>query len=254
MIYVYDGTWDGLMCLIYKTAKDGAVPEEILRLARQGGKMEQGFLFESTVVDNDPAVAEATDSVLRKRVSGRMLSDVWFAFLSGDRGVDIALWNALAQIWFWGERGEADLAEPCIHTVRKAALHTGREYHRHLGMVRFKDVGGIFYAQVEPECDVLTLLAEHFSDRLSGSGWVLHDLSRDKAAVYDGNKWVVTDMELAQVPQITVEERRYQELWREFYRSTTTRERLSYKRQRGHMPKKYWKHLIEIPGELHGNL
>lgn len=248
MTYIYDGTWDGLMCLVYRTALDENVPEEILRNEAE----YQGLLFEVTRIDNDAGVAEATASLLRGRISGAMWSDLWFALLSGDRGVDMALWHTLERVWREGKRAGMDLADPFIDTVRKAALHTGGEYNKYLGVVRFKDVGGIFYAQMEPDCDVLPLLAGHFAGRLADQGWVLHDIRRSRAAVYDGKGWHIEDMQLSRIPQITPEEEAYQELWREFYRSTTTRQRLNYKVQRTHMPKRYWKHLVETPGELHG--
>jgi probable DNA metabolism protein len=264
MIYVYDGTWDGLMCLVYRTAGDKNVPEDILRFAmksltdegfhkgsQRGILLRQEVLFETTPVENDVRVAEATAAVLKKRVSRQMLSDVWFALLScdreGDRRVDMALWHTLERVWALGKRAEADLADEYGQVVRRAALRTGGEYNKYLGVVRFKDVGGIFYAELEPDCDVLTLLADHFAARLPDRGWVLHDLRRKKAVVYDTKKWILTDMDLPRAPSATKEEQEIQELWREFYRSTTTNQRLNYKVQRGHMPKKYWKHLIETP-------
>ena len=248
MIYVYDGSWDGLMCLVYRTAEDGCVPEDILR----SEAAEQGILFATTQICNDPGTAEATSAVLKKRVSRLMLSDIWRALLSEDEGVDMALWRTLANIWRLGEKAEMDLADESIFAVRRASMKTGREYEKYLGLVRFKDVGGLFYAELEPECDVIALLARHFSDRLSDKGWVLHDLRRRRAAIYDTKRWVIADMDLPQAPSATAEEKAYQELWKEFYRSTTTRERLNYRVQRGHMPKKYWKHLVENPGEFHG--
>ncbi|MDR3231563.1 MAG: TIGR03915 family putative DNA repair protein [Synergistaceae bacterium] len=249
MIYIYDGTWDGLMCLIYRTAEDGVVPEAILR----NGAEKQGLLFESARVENNSNIAEATASLLRKRVSGPTWGDAWFALLSGDDGADMALWHLLERVWRRGRRAELDLADPCIDAVRRAARHTGGEYEKYLGVTRFKDVGGILYAQIEPGCDVLPLLAGHFSRRLTDRGWVLHDLRRARAAVCRGADWYVTDMDPSQAPRIGSGEQRYQDLWREFYRATTTRERLNYKVQRTHMPRKYWKHLVETPGELHGD-
>ncbi|MDR1874393.1 MAG: TIGR03915 family putative DNA repair protein [Synergistaceae bacterium] len=243
MIYIYDGTWDGLMCLIYKTAEDGAVPEEILR--HEG---TQGLLFEAVRVDNDPRVAEATAALLRQRVSGPMWADVWFALLSDD-GADLAIWHTLERAWNRGRQAELDLVDPCIDAVRRAARHTGGEYNKYLGVTRFKDVGGGLYAQVEPDCDILPLLGRHFASRLSDRSWMIHDLRRGRAAVYDGKDWRLADVELSRVPQATPEEKQYQELWREFYRATTTRQRLNYRVQRTHMPKKYWKHLVESPGE-----
>jgi probable DNA metabolism protein len=235
------------MCLVYRTARDKSVPDEILRSDRGGG-VRQELLFETTKIDNDAQVAEATAAALKKRVSSRLLSDVWFALLSCDGNVDMALWHTLERVWTLGKRAEADLADGYASAVRKAALRTGGEYNKYLGLVRFKDVGGLFYAELEPDCDVLTLLADHFSARLPDQGWVLHDLRRKKAAVYDTTKWVVADMDLPQAPPSTEREREFQALWREFYRSTTTLQRLNYKTQRGHMPKKYWKHLVETPG------
>jgi len=246
--YIYDGTWDGLMCLIYKTAEDGTVPEEILR----GDVERQGLLFEAVRVENDPNIAGATASLLRKRVSGPMWGDIWFAMLSGDAGADLALWHLLERVWRRGRRAELDLADPCIDVVRRAARHTGGEYEKHIGVVRFRDVGGIMYARMEPDCDILPLLAGHFSRRLTDRGWVLHDLRRARAAVCDGTEWYVTDMDPSQAPRVSSGEKMYQDLWRGFYRATTTRERLNYKAQRTHMPRKYWKHLVENPGELHG--
>ncbi|MCL2011017.1 MAG: TIGR03915 family putative DNA repair protein [Synergistaceae bacterium] len=256
MTYVYDGTWDGLMCLVYRTAKDKNAPEAILRPS----DAEPGFLFDTVTIKNDFEIAQATANALKKRISGRMLSDAWFALLScdmtGGRAVDMALWRMLANVWERGKKTETDLADESAHVVRRAARRTGSEYNKYLGMVRFRDLGGIFYAELEPDCDVLTLLADHFSARLPGQGWILHDLRRKRAALYDMKEWIVTDMPPPAAGPIENIEKgdAYQDLWREFYRATTTAQRLNYKTQRGHMPKKYWKHLTENPGEFHGNM
>ncbi|MDR1730956.1 MAG: TIGR03915 family putative DNA repair protein [Synergistaceae bacterium] len=248
MTYIYDGTWDGLMCLVYRTAEDGLVPEGIFREKT----MEQRVLFETTRIENDSALAEATAALLKKRVSGPMWADIWFALLSDDSGIDMALWHVLERSWAMGRRAASDLADPCIDAVRRAARRTGGEYDKYLGLTRFRDTGGILYAEVEPDCDLLPLLGRHFAKRLSDRGWVIHDLRRGRAAIYDGSGWYVADMELSRTPRNGPDEEVFQELWRGFYRATTTRERLNYKCQRNHMPRKYWKHLTENPGELNG--
>jgi probable DNA metabolism protein len=243
MIYIYDGTWDGLMCLIHKTAEDETIPEEILRY----DAVKQRLLFESAQVENDPRIAEATASLLQKRVSGPMWAEIWFALLS-DSGAEMAIWHALESAWRRGRRAETDLVDPCIDTVRRAARRTAGEYDKYLGLTRFEDAGGVLYAKVEPDCDVLPLLARHFAARLSDRGWIIHDLRRARAAVFDGKNWRLTNRELPSVSQLTPGEKEYQELWREFFSATTTHQRLNYKVRNTHMPKKYWKHLVETPG------
>ena len=251
MTYVYNGTWDGLMCLVYRTAADETAPDTIVRPS----DAEFGLLFDTVTIENNSQIAMATANALKKRVSGRMLSDVWFALLScdlgGGRSVDMALWQMLANVWERGRKAEFDLADESAHVVRKAARRTGCEYHKYLGLTRFRDIGGIFYAELEPDCDVIALLADHFSSRLPDRGWILHDLLRKKAVLYDMKTWIVADMPQQMSSSIEKHDV-YQDLWREFYRSTTTVQRLNYKTQRGHMPKKYWKYLTEKPGEFTG--
>ena len=245
------------MCLVYKTASDMAEPEAILRT----GGSEQGLLFDSLTVESNAEIAQATESALRKRVSGRMMYNTWLAMLSNDLvndcKVDMALWRVLANIWRYGKRKEFDLADESAQVLRGAMHRTSHEYIRYIGVTRFRDIGGLFYAELEPDCDVLPLLAEHFSARLADQSWIIHDLCRKKAALYNMKTWVITDI----TPQFPSEKSKkinkadkYQDLWREFFRSTTTIQRLNYKTQRGHMAKKYWKHLTETPGELHGKM
>jgi probable DNA metabolism protein len=41
------------------------------------------------------------------------------------------------------------------------------------------------------------------------------------------------------------EEKKYQELWKEYYVSASIKSRVNLKAQKNHMPVRYWKHLIE---------
>ena len=45
MIYVYDGTWNGMMTLVHRTARDGILPDDILRSSPNGAS---GVLLENT--------------------------------------------------------------------------------------------------------------------------------------------------------------------------------------------------------------
>lgn len=247
-VYVYDGTWDGLMCLVYRTAEDAEIPDEIVRTS-----VAERFLFEERFIENNADLAQATATVLRQRLSFRLFSDVWFALLSENEGIDLAVWHCLAAAWSEQGKAEMDLASPFRHAVYRSAQATAKEYARFQGLVRFQKSGGVYYARIEPECDILVLLAQHFSERLSDQKWVLHDIGRGKAALYGNNLWTLTEMKVLNELHVKEEEEDYQTLWREFYKSTTTLERLSYKRQRTFLPKKYWKHLVEVPGELNGS-
>ncbi|MDO4787085.1 MAG: TIGR03915 family putative DNA repair protein [Fretibacterium sp.] len=250
MIYVYDGTWSGMMTLVHRTALEGLAPEDIVRFScRKTGRI----LLECTEVASDAEAAEATSAVLEQRLEGRGLADASLALMSEEEGIDLAVWCYLHRLWREGDAASCDLASPCVGAVHRSARRTSREWHRWMGLVRFRDVGKAYYAAFAPDCDILPLLAEHFLRRLPDR-WVLHDVRRGRAAVQERGRWVLTDMELPEgMLRFAPEEEGCRELWREFFRSAAVKERRSLKRQMRFLPKRTWKYLIERPGEEAGS-
>lgn len=245
MIYLYDGSWNGMMTLVHRTAQDEVFPDDILRTSP--GRTE-GVLLESAAVPGDPDVAEATAAVLERRVGALRLADACLALMSEEDGIDLAVWRYLSRLWHEGKRASGDLADLCVNTVLRAARRSFRELHRWMGLVRFRDTGGAYYAPFAPECDVLPLLADHFRERLPDR-WVLHDVRRGRAALHEEGRWFLTDAAFSSSAlKFTDEEVLCQTLWQEFFRSTAVRERRSAKRQRQFLPKRTWTHLIERPG------
>lgn len=244
MIYVYDGTWNGMMTLVHRTAREGALPDDILRFSPNGSS---GVLLDSTEVRSDPSLAEATAAVLEERLGRRWMSEACLALMSEEKGIDLAVWRCLSRLWKEGARAAADLAAPCMGAVLHAARRSFRELHRWMGLIRFRDVGGVYYAPFAPDCDVLPLLAGHFRSRLPAR-WVLHDTGRGRAALHEAGRWFLTDAALPAHLRITREEEVCQALWQEFFRSTAVRERISAKRQSNFLPRKTWAYLIEKPG------
>ena len=58
------------------------------------------------------------------------------------------------------------LADSHVNKVAKLALQVKREYHHYFGFIRFREISGMFLlAQIQPENDILPLLASHFSNR-----------------------------------------------------------------------------------------
>ena len=241
MIYIYDGTWEGMMTMICRTAQEGP-PEDVLR-ASPGGAV----LLESLQVETDPALARATGAVLASRIGGRATRDAYLAVISEQPGIDLAVWRYLERLWREGRRAGGDLADECVGRVFHAARAAAKEYDRWMGMTRFQDVGGAYYAAIGPKCDVLPILANHFAGRLPDR-WVLHDVRRGKAALHDGGRWVVTDgVPETAAPRVTEEERAFQSLWREFFRSVAIRERTNPRCQMNFLPKRVWRYLVERP-------
>lgn len=81
---------------------------------------------------------------------------------------------------------EGDLSNNAVLNVRKAAHLTGKESHRMKAFVRFKlTKDNLYYAIVEPDCNVLPLIQKHFKDRYADQKWLIYDSKRKYGIYYD---------------------------------------------------------------------
>ena len=74
--------------------------------------------------------------------------------------------------------------------------------------------------------------------------FVIHDVRRKKAAVYDGENVFLAPLEHAEVA-LTADETAWQNLWKKYYKSVNIPSRERLKQMRGYMPVRYWKFMPE---------
>jgi probable DNA metabolism protein len=117
------------------------------------------------------------------------------------------------------------------------------------GFVRFRLVReGFYYARLEPDHNVLPLIAPHFADRFSDQDWIIHDLRRGMAIVHDvaRKQRVTADLDLLENPDFSDGEKLYQDLWKKYFTRIAVEERFNPGLQRQNLPFKYRRNLVEI--------
>ena len=138
------------------------------------------------------------------------------------------------------------LAEACVLAATELMERIRREIDRLHGFVRFMEsASGALYAPVTPDHDIIDLLAAYFQKRFSAYPFVIHDLKRKKAAVYDGTALFAAPLHEADI-LLSADEEGWQALWRQYYKSVNIPSRERLKQMRGYMPVRYWKHLTEL--------
>lgn len=122
------------------------------------------------------------------------------------------------------------------------------EAHRLKGFLRFMESScGVLYAPYSPDNDVTELLMPHFAERFKSEKFVIHDLKRKLAGMYDGNEWIVCNAGEAEV-YLTEYERAFETLWKKYYKAVNIASRPHEKQMKGYMPVRYWKFLPEKKG------
>lgn len=137
------------------------------------------------------------------------------------------------------------LANPDVFTAVEYIKKVGHEIHKMHGFIRFMETeSGALYAPFSPDNDICDLLVPHFQARLPQFPFVLHDVKRQKAAVYDGKNTFVAPLVQAEI-LLAADENAWQNLWKEYYGAVNIPCRERLKQMRGYMPKRYWKFLPE---------
>jgi probable DNA metabolism protein len=244
--YRYDGNFEGFLCAVADCLEAGEEQPEFIR----DGDVHSLGLFAGEV--REVATVRENAMAFRKRfidaVSQEAFATVRYSFHSQKSGIELLVWNYLTMGLRVGRRLCLMLAEEPVHSVNRIARHVSHEAHKYKGFVRFREVeAGFLYAQIEPEADVLAFIAPHFVGRVGDRPWMIHDLQRNQAALYDLTSWrLVKDIELTAEPTLTSTEHDYAALWQRYFQRHAIPERHNPKLQRQHVPLRYRKHLIEF--------
>lgn len=237
MIYFFDGSLDGFLTAFLAAFSDES--------AIVTSKEMQMLLGEAPVfVQTDHTKAERCKQRLLA-FDRFCLADLDTLLRCGDEGHEQIAFRYFRRLATLKRPIKKQLADPDVFAAIELIQRVGFEIHRFHGFIRFMETeSGALYAPFSPDNDICDLLVPHFRARLPQFPFVLHDVVRKKAAVYDGKNVFVAPLEQADV-LISADEQAWQELWKQYYHSVTIPSRERLRQMRGYMPTRYWKFLPE---------
>ena len=244
--YRYDGSFEGFVCAVADCLEEGESQPEFAR--NDDPHMAGLFAGDSREVVTAREAALAFRKHFVGVVSQEAFATARYAFHSQKAGIELLVWRYLTLGLQIGGGLCGMLAEEPVCSVSRIARHVSHEAHKYKGFVRFQDVeAGFLYARIEPEADILSFIAPHFAGRVGDRPWMIHDLRRHQAALYDLASWrLIRDVELTAEPALTATEQDYAALWQRYFQRHAIIERHNPKLQQKHVPLRYRKHLTEF--------
>jgi probable DNA metabolism protein len=249
-LYRYDNTFEGFLTLVFDAYARRAFPDRIVR-------EDDHLLFDTdahTVV-TDSMRAQRVWTGLRKALSPAACSTLPVVFLSELPGVEMLLFRYIRRAFADSRSPELDFGDPDVLEISKIYKKVTREAEHIRMFVRFqKTADGIFFAPVEPRCNVLPLVAGFFTDRFADQPWIVYDIRRHYGLYYDLHDTTeITfnnlDFDLATGKlhdrQAAEDEKYFQQLWESYFKSISIKERANPRLHRQLLPKRFWKFLPE---------
>lgn len=242
-ILLYDDTFEGLLTAIY----DGFYSKN--PLASIYGKSESNTPFllgEIIEVITDKDKFKKVRDAITNKIDFLALKKTYMVHLSNEKNKAMVIFKYLKIAFKLGHDVHSFLNISEIRLVDDINRRVSIEGHRFEGFIRFNYINDKFlYSSIEPDNDILELLGDHFKNRFSKEYFIIHDISREKALIYNGLSYEIIVMDNDTYEKLKNHNDEYANLWKTYFKSTTIEERKNIKLQCRMMPKRYWKHILE---------
>lgn len=247
---VYNGSFEGFLCAVfdvyeYKFTDVNIVPAH---------KHQPSLFAEPHTVNFDLRHSDRVWSGLQKKLTKGAQDQIYRAFLSELDGIENTLLQYIQYAFSSEVYMEEDYSNPAVLGVFQTAKKVWREKHRMEAFVRFQRTADeLYYAVIEPDYNVLPIIAEHFRSRYADQRWMIYDARRKYGMYFDLDSVDTVQIQFADavsdgknVSSVYDEgEAIYQELWKQYFRSVNIAARKNTKLHIQQMPRRYWKYLPE---------
>lgn len=248
-ILIYDGSFNGFLTAVFMAFDEKVQVSDI-----QKNSVSQSGLFSDTqtIFTQMDKAKRVWNGIQRK--SNTAIKNIYFAYQSESKDVELLLYRYIRKMFAQNEPNHSNYSDPVVLKISQLAKSVGREKHRMEAFVRFQlTKDDIYFANIEPDFDVLPLISKHFRSRYADQQWLIYDAKRKYGIFYDLEKVEIISLDLQEIHANSIHKKEaftdgeysYQELWNNYFKSTNIKSRINKKLHTQHVPKRYWKYLSE---------
>lgn len=213
--------------------------------------IEQFSLFDEYVhVEADEEKARKVTNSIRKKISDDAYISVYYAALSSEEDSLDTIYRFLNLGFKAGRYITHMLTNPIVMRMMEIRRKIGNESHSFIEFARFNSLDGkILVSHIEPKNNIISLMVNHFEDRMPSENFMIIDDTRALAVIHPKNEnSYVRYLEPKELNALKkTEENRdcFEDMWVDFFHTIAIKERENYKCQRNHIPLWMRKHMID---------
>ena len=249
-VVVYDGSFEGLLTAVFEIY-EYKLPQPFI--ARQTATT--GSLFgETHIVITNVEKSTRVYQKIKAIVSLKTISQLYDVYLSEIKEIENVLLRFIQYALQSSISIENDYTNADVLLIQQTSKKVNREKHRMKAFVRFQlTKDQLYYCIIQPDYNVLPLIGKHFRERYADQRWLIYDGLRKYGLYYNGDNIeevqmhfeadLNNDQNLATLHD--EKEELYQQLWKQYFSSVNIQARKNMKLHIRHMPKRYWRFLVE---------
>jgi probable DNA metabolism protein len=250
-IFVYDASFEGFLTAVFESYRLKIVPDKIMEQPEMLPLFSENTLY----INSDEQKAKRVWNGLKKKLSWSACSMISVVFLADDPTIPMLLFRYIRKAFDAPKSIETNFGDKDVLDTSKWYRKVARETERVKQFIRFqKTEDNIFFAPFAPLHNVLPLAIEHFIDRFSDQKWIVYDTKRKYGYFYDLKTTVEVTFDHLNIDPLVgkidsdmmaQDEILFQQMWKEYFKSMTIKERINPKLHRQNMPRRFWRYLTE---------
>ena len=245
----YDSTFEGFLTTVFDIYEFKYSNPKIIKCS----ELQQNLFVDTVEIITDNSKSDRVIKKLQLQIGADGIRNIIYSFLSENHGVE----NLLFAVIDYSVKNPTvnitkDFSNQYVLQISKLTKSVGREKHRMEAFIRFEQLkDGIYFAKIDPDFDVLTLIIPHFKNRYQDQKWLIYDLRRKYGVYYDLETVTIVTLDFDAILSKNIDnlysdsEINYQKLWSEYFDHTNIKERKNMKLHVQHVPQRYWKYLTE---------
>ena len=251
---VCEDSIEGIFTAIYEAY---AMRTDHNRIALQVGDIDNYRLFcEYIPITTDIDKVNKVSGTLKRRLGDEVFRILCYALAAEEADKATAVYRTvvLGLSLSDGRKVLERLADDNVRIVSELYRRVWNETHHLMGFVRFQELENhILFAKIGPKSNVITLLADHFADRLPLEHFVIYDEIRSIFLIHPAKKewFCVTGetLDTAFTKKYSDKEEEYQEMFRHFCHKIAIKERENLELQKQMLPLRFQHYMTEFMGE-----
>ncbi len=246
---IYDGSFNGFLTAVFVAFEEKAHVADI----QKNSVCQNGLFSETETIFTHIEKAKRVWNGIHKK-SQTAIKNIYFAYLSETEGIELLLYRYIRKLFAGQSSIHSDYSDGVVIKISQLAKSVAREKHRMEAFVRFQlTQDDLYFANIEPDFDVLPLISKHFRSRYADQQWLIYDIKRKYGIFYDLLNVEIVSLDLTEIYTNSInknnrfsrEEYNYQDLWNNYFKNTNIKSRINLKLHTQHVPKRYWKYLSE---------
>lgn len=241
MDLVFDGTFEGFLTLVYDVYYKKYQVHQIYTLSS-----DSLLSYDAQEIITQEQKAAKVYQAIVDRFESVHIQVITNSFLCDSQNH----YKQLLEYIILGFKEQKNLQNINILSVF-SLLELQKEYfrlvHKMYGFIRFEELEDkTLYAKIETKFNILPSLGKHFSQRLSTTQFIIHDIKRKLAFVKLQGELGIKEVASFEEPTLSDNEENFKKLWRVFFKSVSIQTRENKKLQQNLVPLIYRKYMSEF--------